>query len=173
MNSLKSWTEAERLAALDSYQILHTSYEEKYDALVRMAADVADAPVSLITLLTEDRQWFKAAVGTDLTGTARAISFCTVAIEQPNIMIVNDATADPRFSNNPLVTEPPHIRFYAGVPLRTPSGLPLGTLCVLDQQPRDFTSEQQSILESLAARVIDLLEERKRLLEAETTIKVA
>ncbi len=160
-----AWTETDRLAELNAYEIVHTGPEAEFDAIVREAAALTGTPVSLITLLTEDHQWFKAAVGTSITGTARAISFCTHAIEQHETMVVNDAASDPRFAENPLVTSAPHIRFYAGVPLHTDKGLPLGTLCVIGQKPQELTVLQQSALEALAAKVLDLLEMRKARLQ--------
>ena len=160
------WTEADRIAELQRYRVLDTPNEAEFDALAIQAAAVSDTPVALITFLTEDRQWFKAAVGTGLTGTARAISFCTHAIEQDGTMVVPDAASDARFADNPLVTGATNIRFYAGVPLRSPNGLPLGTLCVLDQKARELTDTQRDALEGLAQQVIDKLEERKIRLQA-------
>ena len=160
------WSETDRLAELDQFRIVHTAPEAEFDAIVQEAAALTGAPVSLITLLTEDHQWFKAAVGTSITGTARAISFCTHAIEQHETMVVNDASNDPRFAENPLVTSAPHIRFYAGVPLHTDKGLPLGTLCVIGQEPQVLTELQQAALEALATKVLDLLEARKARLQA-------
>ncbi len=160
------WTEADRLAEVERYKIANTPHEAVFDELAQQAARSSESPIALITFLTEDHQWFKAAVGTQLTGTVRAISFCNHAIEQDGTMIVQDASNDARFVDNPLVTGETNIRFYAGVPLRSPQGMPLGTLCVLDQKPRIFTDEQRRALESLAQQVIEKLELRKSLLSA-------
>ena len=160
------WTEADRLAELARYQIADTPHETIFDALVQQAAAASETPIALITFMTEDHQWFKATVGTQLTGTVRAISFCTHAIEQEETMIVPDATNDARFADNPMVTGATNIRFYVGVPLRSPHGMPLGTLCVLDQKPRDFSDDQRQALEALARQVVEKLEERKSRLVA-------
>lgn len=120
--------EAARLAYLRSLQVLDTEPEEACDDLVRIAAEVCGTPIALISLIDEARQWFKSKIGIDAKETEREIAFCSHTILQHDVMVVEDATADPRFADNPLVTGDPHIRFYAGAPLETEHGLRLGTL---------------------------------------------
>jgi len=141
--------EAARLAALYELLILDTPPEERFDRIAAFAAQEFDVPIATITLVDADRQWFKAKVGTDLPGTGRDVSFCSHAILQPDILLIPDALLDPRFADNPLVTGAPHIRFYAGAPLALPSGLRLGTLCLIDRQPRTLDALELGILGTL------------------------
>jgi two-component system, NtrC family, sensor kinase len=154
--------EVTRLKVLWQYEVLDTVPEEVFDELTELAARICEAPIALISLVDEKRQWFKSKVGITLGETSRDISFCTHAITRPELLIVPDATQDPRFANNPLVTADPKIRFYAGAPLITPDGYALGTLCVMDKVPRQLRSEQQQALRSLARHVVSQLELRRR-----------
>ena len=153
--------ESRRLAALASYEILDTPSEPSFDELVRLAADVCGAPVALISLVDASRQWFKARVGFDRRETPRAHSFCAHALGASDLLVVEDALRDPRFASNPLVVRSPFIRFYAGAQLVTPEGHHLGTLCVIDVQPRTVTSEQRTALRVLARQVMLQLESRR------------
>lgn len=150
--------EAARLEALRQYNILDTPAEQTYDDITALSAFICDVPIALVTLVDEDRQWFKSRVGIDTQETSRDVSFCAHAILGPTIMIVNDATQDERFFDNPLVTGAPGIRFYAGVPLIPPEGHPLGTLCVIDQKSRTLSEHQIKTLEALARQVVIQLE---------------
>ena len=152
--------EVERLAALQFLQILDTSAEQDFDDIAELASQVCDAPFSLITLVDEHRQWFKAKRGIGIAETARDISFCAHAIHSEDIMIVPDMNKDERFFDNPFVTGAPDIRFYAGVPLITEEGYALGTLCVLDQKPRTISTEQVFALRILAKQVLTLFKMR-------------
>jgi GAF domain-containing protein len=154
--------EKKRLKVLWQYEVLDTVPEEVFDDLTELAARICEAPIALISLVDENRQWFKAKVGTDVNETSRKISFCTYAITQPDLFIIPDATLDKRFANNPLVTSEPKIRFYAGAPLITPDGYALGTLCVIDKVPRELRLEQKQALSILAHHVVSQLELRRR-----------
>jgi GAF domain-containing protein len=157
--------ESERLRALRSYKILDTKPDDRFDELTQLAAIICGVPISLITLIDADRQWFKSKVGLDLQETPRAQAFCTHAIMQPQMFVVPDAAKDERFANNPLVTGEPHIRFYAGSPLATADGHLLGTMCVIDRQPRTLTDEQKRALELLGRQVVANMELRNNLRE--------
>ncbi|RHX79506.1 GAF domain-containing hybrid sensor histidine kinase/response regulator [Leptospira yasudae] len=146
--------ETERLKALDSYQIVDTAPEEKFDSLTQIAAYICDTPTALISLIDVDRLWFKAKVGMADSETPRNISFCQYAILQDDIFEIEDAKQDARFKNNPLVLGPPFIRFYAGTPLKTPDGFNIGTLCVIDQNPKRLDEKQKIILKVLSNQVI-------------------
>ncbi|WP_414674924.1 GAF domain-containing protein [Massilia sp. CFBP9012] len=141
--------EAARLAALYELLILDTPPEERFDKIAQFAADEFDMPIVLVTLVDAERQWFKARVGTQVCETGRDVSFCSHAILSDEIMLVEDALQDPRFADNPLVTGAPHIRFYAGAPLALPSGLRLGTLCLIDRRPRTLDALDLGILATL------------------------
>ena len=140
--------EAERLNALREL-LLDTPPEERYDRLARFAAEQLDMPIALLTLVDGQRQWFKSRVGVEVTETPRDISFCGHAILDRALFIVEDASRDPRFFDNPYVVSEPHIRFYAGAPLSAPSGHHIGTLCVIDTVPRTLGPVELSILEAL------------------------
>jgi PAS domain S-box-containing protein len=154
--------EAVRLAALDQYAILDTGAEAEFDALTRLAAYIAGTPIALITLIDGQRQWFKSKVGVTLGQTPRSQAFCHYTIGGGGILEVPDAQLDERFVNNPLVTGDPHIRYYCGVPLTTPEGLNLGSLCVIDQAPRQLDARQQEALRTLAGEVMVRLELRRQ-----------
>lgn len=159
------WDESKRLAALRSYGVLDTPRERDFDDVVRIAAHVCQAPIAVINLIEDTRQWFKAEVGLGVRETPLDISICAHAILQPGLFVVPDTTKDPRFACNPLVTGEPNLRFYAGALLETPEGLPLGTLCVLDDKPRDLTEEQGFTLRALARQVMAQMELRRALAE--------
>ncbi|MBJ7882952.1 sensor histidine kinase [Gelidibacter salicanalis] len=154
--------ESHRLDALNSYQILDTLPEKEYDEITALASMICNTPMSLISLIDKDRQWFKSHHGLDTNETPREFAFCAHAINQKDkTLIVNDARIDERFRDNPLVTGDPNLVFYAGIPLINPEGLPLGTLCVLDVKPKQLTPEQEHALEMLANQLMKLLELRK------------
>jgi two-component system, cell cycle sensor histidine kinase and response regulator CckA len=153
--------EAKRLKVLWQYDILDTVPEEVFDDLTELAARICEAPIALISLVDEDRQWFKSKVGVTLTETSRDISFCAHAVKQQDLFIIPDASKDPRFAANPLVISEPKIRFYAGAPLITPDGYALGTLCVIDKVPRELRFEQKQALRVLARHVMTQLELRR------------
>jgi PAS domain S-box-containing protein len=158
--------ESTRLAALRRHGILDTPPEPELNEIVQLAAYICGVPIALITLVDENRQWFKARVGLAVAETPRDVAFCAHAILTPDdVLIVSDATLDPRFAHNPLVTGDPCIRFYAGVPLLTPERLALGTLCVIDRVPRDLTSDQIQALSILGRQVTTRLELRQKLRE--------
>ncbi len=154
--------ENERLSALLRMELMDTPAEPEFDELVETAAAICDMPMSLVTLLDHRRQWFKAAVGLEVRETPREIAFCAHAIQQPDLMLVEDATADPRFAENPLVTGEMHLRFYAGMPVSSPDGFRLGTLCVLDRVPRHLTPTQIAALKVLGRQVTARIELRLR-----------
>lgn len=157
--------ERERLAALHSYRVLDTDPERATDDLVRLAAGIAATPIAMISLVDRDRQWFKARVGLDACEMDRDVSFCAWTILQRDPMVVADAQQDPRFMDNPIVSSPPGIRFYAGFPLWAASGHCLGSLCVVDQRPRTLSPDVQRQLERLARCVVDQLEARRTAME--------
>ncbi len=160
--------EKERLKALESYSILDTEAEREFDRLTELASLICNVPISLISLIDKDRQWFKSKTGLDVPETHRDISFCQYAIKEENVFEITDATKDGRFKNNPLVTGEPNIRFYAGYPLIDPNGFALGTLCVIDREPRILSAEQQKALALLGKEVVSQIlarRERKDLYE--------
>jgi diguanylate cyclase (GGDEF)-like protein len=144
--------EKKRIEKLHSLQVLDTLPEERFERLTRMAKQMFNVPIALVSLVDENRQWFKSCVGLDVCETSREISFCGHSILEKSVFIVADATLDSRFSDNPLVTDEPHIRFYAGCPLQV-SGHRLGTLCIIDTRPRTFGEKYISLLKDLAAMV--------------------
>lgn len=155
-------TEKERLAALYDYNILDTCDEEAYDDITALASSICDVPMSLITFIDRDRQWFKSKKGVDVKQTPLNVSFCNHTILSDELMIVEDTYRDTRFVQNPFVINEPNIRFYAGMPLVTPDGFALGTICVLDQSPRRLSESQQKSLEALGRQVMQLIELRKK-----------
>lgn len=152
--------EGKRIAELYKYELLDSVYEEEFGDIVKLASGLCDVPMSLITLIDIDRQWFKAKVGIDGEQTERDVSFCSHAILNNHLFEVPDAHSDERFFDNPYVTGEPHVRYYAGMPLVTESGYKLGTLCVLDTVPRQLTEEQYLALSVLSKQVIKLFELR-------------
>lgn len=152
--------EQERLDALREYRILDTPPEQAFDDLTALAAYVCDVPIALVSLVDTDRQWFKSKFGLEATETSRDVSFCAHAILQDDILVVQDTHLDARFAANPLVTSEPNIRFYAGVPLLSPEALPLGTLCVIDHEPRELNAAQIRALEGIGRQVVTQLELR-------------
>ncbi len=152
--------EQKRIDALLKYNILDTPHEGDFDEIVELASKICGTPISLVSLIDENRQWFKANKGLSVRETQREIAFCAHAIQQNDMMIVADATLDSRFKNNLLVTSDPDIRFYAGMPLTTADGFKLGTLCVIDRVARVLTEDQRSALQTLAKQVTRLIELR-------------
>ena len=163
--------EEERMKSLESYAILDTLSETEFDNLTFLAAQICDTPISLVTFIDNDRQWFKSRIGLDVFQTPRDYAFCTHAINKPNdVFIVPDSREDERFFDNPVVIGEPNVVFYAGVPLVTEKGLPLGTLCVIDQIPRELTPNQIISLKALANQTLKLLELRLNKMELESTM---
>jgi GAF domain-containing protein len=163
--------EKKRIAVLWQYDILDTVPEAMFDDLTELAASICEAPIALISLVDEDRQWFKSKRGITVKETSRDISFCAHAILQKKLFIVPDAKKDVRFKDNPLVTGKQKIRFYAGAPLTTAAGLALGTLCVLDRKPRQLRPEQKRALQILARHIMAQLEMRRRIRELSDAAK--
>tara|TARA_R110000737_G_C14557259_1_gene481652 strand:+ start:79 stop:1083 length:1005 start_codon:yes stop_codon:yes gene_type:complete len=153
--------EPKRLEALHDYDVLDTPAEESFDRITRVAKSALQMPIVLVSLVDADRQWFKSRQGLEATETPRDISFCAHAIEQDEPFIIPNALEDERFRENPLVTGEPNIRFYAGIPLKTPSGYNIGTLCAIDREPRYLSGVELSLLSDLARLVVDELELRQ------------
>ncbi len=154
--------ETQRLAILREYNVLDSMPEQAFDDLTLLAAQICQTPIALITLVDENRQWFKSKIGLSATETSRDAAFCAHAILNPDeVLEVPDAHLDPRFANNPLVTSEPHIRFYAGAPLAGQDGVALGTLCAIDRVPRKLSAEQIAALQALSRTVVARLELRR------------
>ena len=145
--------EDRRLSTLKSLNLLDTKGEERFDRLTRLAKRMFDVPIAVVSLVDENRQWFKSCIGTSMKETARDISFCTHAILDSDIFLVPDAAKDSRFADNPLVTGEPNIRFYAGCPLAASNGDRMGAFCIIDHQPRNFSEQDLQALRDLAAMV--------------------
>ncbi|MDX2457273.1 MAG: MBL fold metallo-hydrolase [Gammaproteobacteria bacterium] len=141
--------ETARLAALDELEILDTAPEERYDRIARIASEAFEVPIALVSLVDRDRQWFKSCIGLDAKETPRDMAFCAHAILKDEVLIVPDAFLDPRFADNPLVTGEPHVRFYAGCPLKLPDGNFMGTLCLIDTRPRQLDDRKINLLRDL------------------------
>jgi len=154
--------EAERLLALDKLRLIDTPTESVFDRLTWLASQVTDSPMALISLLTSRRQWFKSRIGIEATETPRDWAFCSHAVLQAGLFVVEDATRDPRFQDNPLVTGAPHIRFYAAFPLLDRDHHPLGTLCILDREPRKLRDREARALKELAALASEEIQRRTR-----------
>lgn len=164
--------ENERLKSLKSYSIIDTLPESDFDNITTIAAGICNTPISLVTLIDDDRQWFKSHYGLNATETPRDFSFCAHAINEPDTLFeIQDSRKDERFYDNPFVTGEPNIIFYAGVPLIGEDGLPLGTLCVIDHKPKLLNEVQKKSLKSLAQQVTKLLELRKNKIELEESVK--
>lgn len=164
--------EEERLNALLEYEVMDTLPEDDYDNITRIASQICNTPISLITLIDDRRQWFKSRQGMDSEETPREVSFCAHGIlNQHEPFIVRNSLEDVRFKDNPLVTGAPHVEFYAGIPLINPDGFALGSLCVIDNHPRDISEQQLNTLQSLAKQVVKLLELRKTVLQLERAEK--
>lgn len=158
----KANSESARLAELRRLMVMDTAPEQAYDDITRLAASVCGTPIALISLVDDKRQWFKSRLGLQASETPREMAFCAHAIDHPGKpMVVTDATQDDRFVDNPLVIGDPNIRFYAGAPLVTSSGHALGTLCVIDSQPREITPDALEYLRFLAQEVIKMIEARE------------
>jgi len=156
--------EAARVEALHRYAILDTEPEQTFDDLVLLASFICKTPIALISLVDEDRQWFKSRVGLSVSETPREIAFCATAIQQPDLFVVPDTLNDERFRNNPLVVSEPNVRFYAGAPLIDEEGHALGTICVIDRIPRELAPDQQEALKALSRLVLAQLEFRRNLM---------
>jgi two-component sensor histidine kinase len=167
---VQRWSEDERVAALRSYDILDTPPEPDFDDVVRLVAQVCEVPRAAINLIDEDRQWFKAEIGLGMRETPIDVSICAEVVLRPGLTVIPDVREDPRLASNPLVTGEPHIRFYAGVLLETSDGLPLGTLCVLDDDVRDLSAPQAFALQTLARQVMALLELRRALAQRDRAL---
>ena len=142
--------EDQRLRDLERYGLFESDSDEHFDRILDLAAAIFRTPIVAISLVEADRQWFLAKRGLDVRETPREMAFCAHAIVHDEVMVVPDARADERFRSNPLVFADPHIRFYAGAPLQTPEGHNLGTLCVIDREPRELSAEQRALLHRLA-----------------------
>lgn len=153
--------EKARLEALRRYRVMDTAPERAFDDVTKLASYICGTPMALVTLIDKDRQWFKAKIGLASSETPRDIAFCAHTIHQAKLMIVENAVEDERFRSNPYVTGDPHVRFYAGAPLLTSEGYGLGSLCVLDQKPRQLNSEQIAALEALSRTIVTALELRR------------
>nr|WP_268890154.1 PAS domain S-box protein [Gloeocapsopsis dulcis] len=153
------------------YEILDTDPEQAFDDLTRLASQICETPIAVVSLIDSDRQWFKSKVGLDASETSRDVAFCAHTILQPDLFIVPDAQQDMRFSDNPLVTSGPQIRFYAGAPLKTSEDVAVGSLCAIDYVPRSLSPEQQEALEILGRQVVTQLKLRRNIAELEEALR--
>ena len=163
-----------RLEELASYSIMDSLPEEDYDYLTSIAGQICDTPIALVSLLDDKRQWFKSSHGLDATETPKEYAFCAHAIHHPQeLFVVADSRKDERFHDNPLVTGGPNVVFYAGMPLVSNKGLPMGTLCVIDNKPKQqgLSESQENALKSLARQVMNLMNLRKRQNQLETALE--
>jgi GAF domain-containing protein len=156
-------TEAARVAALNRYAILDSEPEQSFDDLVILAAHICQTPMAMLSLVDDHRQWFKSKFGVEVRETPRDVSICAHTIQQNDLFVVPDTLQDPRFRENPLVTGEPHIRFYAGTPLINEDGFALGTLCVVDRQPRQLDPEQKEAISALGRLALRQMELRMNL----------
>src|SRR5215475_6468825 len=157
-------SEAARVAALHRYAILDTEPEQAFDDLVLLASFICKTPIALISLVDENRQWFKSKLGVSISETSREIAFCSTVIQQSDVFVIPDTLNDERFRDNPLVVSEPNVRFYAGAPLIDEDGHALGTICVLDRIPRELAPDQQVALKALSRLVLAQLEFRRNLM---------
>ncbi|MBU2676764.1 MAG: sensor domain-containing diguanylate cyclase [Gammaproteobacteria bacterium] len=151
----KPGDETARLMSLHSLHILDTPSEDRYDRITKMAKRLFGVEICLVSLVDSERQWFKSKQGLDVCETSREVSFCGHAILKEDVLVVTDAAADIRFADNPLVAGEPHIRFYAGCPIKDPSGFRVGTFCIIDSKPRTMSGDEIEILVDMAAMVED------------------
>lgn len=163
--------EEARLNALHEYEILDTAPEQAFDDLTRLASQICETPIAVVSLIDSDRQWFKSKVGLDASETSRDVAFCAHTILQPDLFIVPDAQQDMRFSDNPLVTSGSQIRFYAGAPLKTSKDVAVGSLCAIDYVPRNLSPDQQEALEILGRQVVTQLKLRRNIAELEEALR--
>ena len=155
--------EKSRIEVLKSYEILDSPSDDDYNSITFLASEIFNAPISLISLVDEERQWFKSKIGLDISETERDISFCTHAIHTSDeVYVIEDARKNPMFQNNPLVTGKPDIVFYAGAPLVDSDGYVIGTLCIIDTKERSFSTQEAQKLKILANQVMKLLDLRKK-----------
>ena len=164
--------EPARLDALKRLSVLDSAPERGFDDIVELASQICEAPVALVSLVSSDRQWFKARTGLESQETDIHSSVCAFALIEPDLLVITDLSDDARTRNNPLVTEPPHIRFYAGAPLRMGDGHVVGSLCVIDEKPRPagLTERQSGALKNLARQVVAQLELRQAIVERDGAI---
>jgi len=158
-----SWREEDRLKAVESYEVLDTPQEDEYQDMVRLAAEMCNAPMAGVSIVARDKQWFKAQVGFDVRETPLAVSICKYTIQQRGLMVVPDIARDPRFAGHPMVMGESPVRFYAGATLETPEGLPIGAMCILDNKPRGLSEKEAFTLKALARQVMIQLELRRLL----------
>ncbi|MGC4072960.1 MAG: GAF domain-containing protein [Nibricoccus sp.] len=168
MSDLKmhSTSASERAQVLAEYQIIGTPPETAYDEITDIASKVFECPIALVVLLDEKRQWYKSRIGMDVPENPLDNAFCTHTIMEPDMLVVPDATKDSRFADNPFVSQGSGIRFYAGVPLVSASGVALGSLCVIDRKPHNITDVQSDVLRSLGKQVVELFEKRRATLSS-------
>lgn len=166
--------EKDRLQELREYKILDTLPEEELDEVAEIASAICDTPISLVSFIDDNRQWFKSTKGVDIKETPRKLSFCQHTLHQPTeVLVIDNPLHDERFKDHPFVQGQPHVRFYAGAPLVTPTGNVLGTLCIIDHKPRKISEQQKKALQLLAKKVMNYLETRKLLFEQGSKIELS